>query len=643
MTFKRLLSAKTWFSVGGRRRPQGWYIWVFTPFSAAIGIYVISAATVIIIQPWTLAVLFFSGMSALAFLTTGAFEDSVTERPSVVDLVLALLSLAAGVYFAFNASAIENRIALFDPLSDWDVAFGTLAFAITLEVTRRTTGLGLTALVLMFVIYNLFGHLLSGVIAHGPISYLHFIEITVFTTDGIFGVPVRVAATYAFLFVMFGTLLQACRGGDFFFDIAAAVSGRRVGGPAKVAVLSSGVYGMISGSPTSDVVTTGSITIPIMRRLGYRGALAGAIEVAASTGGSLVPPVMGTAAFIMVDYTGIDYKDIAIAALIPAMLYYISVYAQVHFTSLRLGLKSLDEDQIPDFLPTLKQGGLFFVPLVALTVALLMGYTPTFVAVIGSISVLAIAMLRPRTRIGPLKLIGVLSETCYRMVPVAGACAAAGLVIGGITMTGLAGKLAHLVYGITDAKMLPSLLVSAAMTIVLGMGMPTPSAYILAAALMSPLLIDLGIPVLAAHMFVLYFAVMSALTPPVAVAAYAAASIAEDNPLYIAILAVKFALAAFLIPFAFVYGNELLMVGPFSQTLISFTSAAAGLILLAAAIEGHLDKPLKLWFRGLLGLGGAGLIIPDVRATLGGLALLAVLFAPRALALAKAARTNLRR
>ncbi|MDH5747714.1 MAG: TRAP transporter large permease subunit, partial [Rhodospirillales bacterium] len=295
-------------------------------------------------------------------------------------------------------------------------------------------------------------------------------------------------------------------------------------------------------------------------------------------------------------------------------------------------------DQIPELLPTLKKGGLFFVPLMALTVALLMGYTPTFVAVIGAIAVLAVAMVRPRTRIGPLKLIGVLSETCYRMVPVAGACAAAGLVIGGITMTGLAGKLAHLVYGITEAQMLPSLIIAAFMTIVLGMGMPTPSAYILAAAMMSPLLTDLGIPVLAAHMFVLYFAVMSALTPPVAVAAYAAASIAEDNPLYIAILAVKFALAAFLVPFAFVYGNELLMVGPISTTLISFASAAVGLILLAAAIEGHLDRPLSQWFRLLLALAGAGLVIPDVRTSLGGLALLTVLFAPRALAMARSAR-----
>jgi TRAP transporter 4TM/12TM fusion protein len=528
---------------------------------------------------------------------------------------------------------VEQRIALLDPLTNWDIVFATVVFLLTLEITRRTTGLGLTTLVLVFVAYNLWGHHLGGVIKHGYIDYQHFIEITVFTTDGIFGVPIRVAATYAFLFVMFGTLLQACRGGEFFFDFAAAISGRQSGGPAKVAVLSSGMYGMISGSPTSDVVTTGSITIPIMKRLGYSGALAGAIEVAASTGGSLVPPVMGTAAFIMVDFTGIEYRTIAIAALIPAVLYYVSVYAQVHFRSRSQGLQPMDEDKIPRLLATLKEGGLFFVPLAALTVALLQGYTPTYVAVVGSVVVLGVAVLRKHTRIGVIAIGKVLVETCYRMVPVAGATAAAGLIIGGITMTGLAGKFAHVVYGITDAQLFPTLLLAGALTVVLGLGMPTPSAYILASALMAPILSELGVATLQAHLFVLYFAVMSALTPPVAVAAYAASSIAEDNPLYIAVLAVKFALAAFLVPFAFVYGPELLMIGSPGAILIAALTAAAGLVLIAAAIEGYLDRPLAVGFRLPLGLSGLGLMFTDLTVMLISLAVVAALFAPRAVRL----------
>lgn len=631
MPLGQILSVRTWFSVGNRRRLQGVYYWAFVPFALAVGIFVIMAATAIIIRPWTLAVLFFSGMAALAFLTTGATQQSRLDRPTLLDLVLALVSIITGLYFALNASVIEQRIVLLDVLTNWQLFFGSVVFVLTLEITRRTTGLGLTTLVCTFVLYNLFGHQLSGVLQHGLITFHHFIEITVFTTDGVFGLPVRVAATYAFLFVMFGTLLQACKGGDFFFDFAAAISGQQAGGPAKVAVISSGMYGMVSGSPTSDVVTTGSITIPIMKRLGYSGGLAGAIEVAASTGGSLVPPVMGTAAFIMVDFTGIDYREIAVAALIPAILYYISIFSQVHFSSLRQGLMPLDDDKIPKLGKTIRDGGLFFIPLIALTVALLQGYTPTYVAVVGSVVVFGVAILRAHTRIGLISLARVLIETCYRMVPVAGATAAAGLIIGGLTMTGLAAKFAHVIYGITDAQLFPTLVLAALVAVVLGLGMPTPSAYILAAALMGPILSQLGVDTLPAHMFILYYAVMSALTPPVAVAAYAAASIAEDNPLYIAILAVKFALAAFVIPFAFVYGPELLMIGGTGKILLSSLTAAAGLVLLAAAIEGHLDRPLAVWFRIPLAAAGLGLVIPSVTALGASVIVLAVLFAPRIL------------
>lgn len=631
MILSNFFSLQTWFSVGARRRPSGIYEWIFTPFAVVVGIYVICAATIVIISPWTLTVLFFSGIGTLGFLTTGAFEYSNTEKPSFIDMALAVLCLAVGLYFSLNAEIIVNRIVLLDELTSLDVIFGSIVFILTLEITRRTTGLGLTVIVFAFVAYNLFGHHLSGVIQHGKIDYLHFIEITVFTTDGIFGLPLRVAATYAFMFVMFGTVLHACGGGDFFFNFAAAISGRSPGGPAKVAVISSGMYGMLSGSPTSDVVTTGSITIPIMKRLGYRGAHAGAIEVAASTGGSFVPPVLGTAAFLMVDFAGLEYLQIAIAAIIPAILYYVSIYAQVHFSCLRQGFGRLDDSLIPSLKGTLAGGWLFIVPLAVLTTALIMGYTPTMVGIMGTVAVLVVSVFKASTRIGPFRLAQALSETCYRMVPVAGACAAAGLIIGGMTMTGLAGKFAHLVNGLTDGHMFLTLLVTAALTVVLGLGMPTPSAYILSAALMTPILTEIGVPTLPSHMFVFYYAVMSALTPPVAVAAYAASSIAEDNPLLIAVMAVKFALAAFVVPFAFVYGPELLMIGPWYIIGFSFITAAIGLILLAAALEGYLEDHLPLWYRLVLGLAGFGMIMPNITITGVSFAVLVVLLAPKAL------------
>ncbi|MGD9769539.1 MAG: TRAP transporter permease, partial [Pseudolabrys sp.] len=439
----RILDPKIWFSVGVSRRPKGWLAWVVTPLAVALAVYVIVAATVLIIAPWMLVAVFLTGIIAIAFLTVGATPDSNPDRPSVIDYALSLMSFVTGLFFFFKAPDIVDRISLLSPLSGWEMFFGIVTVVLTVEITRRTTGAGLTAVVLIFIAYNFFGHLLGGVLQHGEIDLTHFIDIMVYTTDGIMGLPARVAATYAFMFVLFGVVLYAAKGAEFFYDFAASLSGGRPGGPAKVAVISSGMYGMISGSPTADVVTTGSVTIPIMRRLGYKPEVAGAIEVAASTGGSIMPPVMGSAAFIMAEYTGIDYRDIAIAALLPALLYYICVYSQVHFRAIRLGLGALDASQIPELLATLRKGALFFVPLIVLVSALLYGYTPTMVAIWGTVAVIVVSWVQCRTRLGPLDLWQALADTTYRIVPVAGATAAAGLVIAGLTMTGLAAKFAH--------------------------------------------------------------------------------------------------------------------------------------------------------------------------------------------------------
>jgi TRAP transporter 4TM/12TM fusion protein len=607
----RIWDPAIWFSVGVRRRPHGWLVWFVTPLAVALAIYVITAATFVIMAPWALVAVFLMGIMGIAFLTVGAMPGSNPDRPSIIDYALSLASFATGVYFLVKAPEIVDRISLLSPLSEWDLLFGVLTVVLTIEITRRTTGAGLMTVVLIFIAYNFFGHHLGGVLQHGEIDSVHFLDIMVYTTDGIMGLPARVAATYAFMFVLFGVVLYFAKGADFFFDFAAAISGGRPGGPAKVAVISSGMYGMISGSPTADVVTTGSVTIPVMKRLGYKPAVAGAIEVAASTGGSIMPPVMGSAAFIMAEYTGIEYRDIAIAALLPALLYYVCVYAQVHFRAIRLGLKGLDSE-IPTLLSTLKRGGLFFVPLIVLTGALLYGYTPTMVAIYGAIAVIVVSQFRRETRLGPVDLWNALADTTYRMVPVAGATAAAGLVIAGITMTGLAAKFAHVVYAITSANQLFALSVGAALTIVLGLGMPTPSAYILAAVLMGPLMNQLHIDMLPGHMFLLYFAVMSAVTPPVAVAAYAASSIAEDNPMAIAGHAVKLCLAAFVVPFVFVFGPELLWQGPLWKTAVTFGTAAIALILLAAAIERYSRWSDSWWTRGLLTIGALCMITPNM-------------------------------
>ncbi|GGY09372.1 C4-dicarboxylate ABC transporter permease [Litchfieldella qijiaojingensis] len=574
--------------------------------AALVALAVIYTTTIVYVDLYAMMVVFLSAMLALLFLNVSAGPKGRKDRPSILDWGLVLASLAVGIYFFIESQRIVERITLLFPLETPDLLAASVLLALTIEATRRTVGFGLTSVVLVFVVYNLWGHGLPGALGFREVSYNHFLDIMMFTSDGLFGVPLRVAATYAFLFVMFGTFLSKAGGAEFFYNLSSALAGRRTGGPAKIAVISSGLYGTMSGSPTSDVVTTGSVTIPIMQRLGYSKPLSGSVEVAASTGGSLLPPVMGSAAFIMAEYTGIEYREIAIAGIVPALLYFLCVYAQVHLRSQKLGLKGLSKEETPPLRGTLKNGGLFILPLVALSAALLMGYSPTYVAVVATAVVLLVSMVRRSTRMGPKAIWNALALTTLRMVSVVAACAAAGLVIGGISMTGLGGKFADLVYLLAGNSAFLALLISAVLAIILGMGMPTPSAFILAAVLVGPTLLGMDFSVLQTNMFILYFAVLSAMTPPVAVAAFAASAIADARPLEIATGAVKLAITAFIVPFAFVYGEGLLMVGNWTEIAVSCLSAVVGVLLLSIAVEGFWRQRLSTLPR--LGFGLAGLL-----------------------------------
>jgi TRAP transporter 4TM/12TM fusion protein len=553
--------------------------------------------------------LFLSAMLALCFLTLTPTEKE-TDKVSPFDLGLAVASIAVGVYFASHLKVLIERIALFDELTTLDMVFGTILLLLVVEICRRATGLGLTILVLIIFAYNLWGHLLPGEIGHGYIPYEHFLDLIAFTTDGIFGAPLRVSATYAFLFVLFGTILNKVGGGEFFFNFASAATGSAKGGPAKIAVISSGLYGTISGNPVADVVTTGSITIPVMKRLGYPAALAGGIEMAASVGGSLAPPVMGSAAFIMAEYTSIPYGDIAVAATIPAILYYLGVYAQVHFYAEKYNLRGLDPETLPPLRRTLTQGWPFIVPLVVLIAFIVMGYSANLTAMGAAIAVFVVALLSKRTRIGIIGLYEVFAETAMRMVPVAGACAAAGLIVGALTMTGLSVKFVDLIRILTGDSLFLTLLVTALLTILLGLGLPTSSSYILAAVLIAPVLTKLGLSVMAAHMFILYYAVLSAVTPPVAVAAYAAAAIAQANPLTISVFACRMSVVAFIVPFSFAYSEELLLRGEWYMIILATLSAGFGTILLALAMEGFWKRQYNRPMRALIALVGLMFLAP---------------------------------
>ncbi|GMG84126.1 TRAP transporter fused permease subunit [Paralimibaculum aggregatum] len=599
------------FSTGARRQLGGRLGLAVKTYAAGVAVWTLYSATLARIDLLALTVVFLCLMLVPSFLVIGATERADPKRATILDFALAAGSLACTVYFILTVDDIATRISLLTPLSEVQFFFAALVTLLTIEITRRSVGLLLCLIVLVFIAYNLFGDTIEGPMGHGVITLNHFLDINVYTTDGLFGVPVEVCATYAFLFVMFGTFLERARGGDFFFDIAAAISGRSPGGPAKVAVVSSALFGTMSGSPTADVATTGSITIPMMRRLGYRPAFAGGVEVAASTGGSLLPPVMGSAAFIMAEITGIDYLDIAAAAIVPALLFYAGIFVQVHCRALRDGLQPLPSDRLSSLAGTLAWGWPFVIPIAVLVGVLVEGYSPTMAAACATLALIVSSQIRRDTRLTPAAIFDALANTTYRMIGVTGACAAAGLVIGGITMTGLAAKFSYIAFSFAGDSMMLALLLSAGVTIILGLGMPTPSAYVLSAVLIGPTLVnDFGIPALNAHLFLMYFAVLSAMTPPVAVAAYSAAAIAQANPLLIAVTAVKLSVVAFVVPIAFTLSPDVLAPGWSPGAWVGVVSMLLGTAAVAVAAEGWIRGVMPGWMRLVLAAAGLLLLAP---------------------------------
>lgn len=575
------------------------------------------------IDPLLARAIFLAWMLALAFLCHSA-RGGRAERPAPTAILLALVSALSGVYFAFNFEAIEARWPMVDALTGSQVLFGLATLLLLAEATRRTIGMPIVLIALIFAGYVLLGHHLGGPFSHRYLSIREFIDQMVYTGNGIYGAPLAVAASYVYLFVLFGAMLYRSGAGEFFIALASAAARGGRGGAAKVAVVASALYGMISGSPTSDAVTTGTFTIPLMRRMGYGAVQAGAIVAVSATGGSIMPPVMGSAAFIMSEFTGIPYIKIAVAAAIPALLYYLGVIAQVHFQALKLDLVDASGERSPELRRLLVGNLWFLVPIAALVWLLFRGYTPTRSAAVAALLTVAVSWLgRGQARpMGLRQLVLVLEEAALASIVIATATAAAGVVVGAIAVTGLGGKLTSLLLGLTGGSLLPILVLTMLICIALGMGMPVPSAYVLTAVLAGPALVGAGLSLLAAHLFIVYFSVMSAITPPVAVAAYAAAGIAGADPNRIGFLAVRLGIVAFIVPFMFVYQPELLLGGSWLSVVLALATAVIGVVALAGGLEGWLLLKATWIERLLLGAGGLLMIKPGLYTDVAGVALL---------------------
>ena len=561
--------------------------------------------------------IFLALLLPVCFLTTTVSQS--VDRLTLLDFVLAGLALVSSAWFAWNEPRYGAWMTGFTELETGDVVFGSVLLLLCVELCRRTVGFGLTFILLLLLAYSGFGHLLSGSFRHPPVDYLYFLEMQVIGIDGIFGSPLYVTASYAFLFVLFGNFYVISGGGQLFFDLAAAVTGRMIGGPAKACVFSSGLYGSISGSPVADVATTGPVSIPIMKRIGMPAERAGAIEAAASTGGSMLPPVMGAVAFIMSNFTGLPYNLICQYAALPALGYYLGVFALVHFEAVRLDLPRLPESDIVGLRKALANNWTAIVPLLVLIWLLISGYSAAYVAAGSSVSVVVASWFSRDGKIYFHKFVEACVETCLSSVSLIAAVAAAGVIIGCIELTGLSGKFTLLLFELSGGALIPSILIAGGVLILLGMGMPTTGVYIMGVALLAPVFIGkFGMPMMPVHMFLLFYSCMSAITPPVAVAAFAAAAIANANPFKLAPYACKLAVGGFVLPLFFLFNTGILLQGSLGE-IVLHTSVGAILTLTSALIlHGYVvQRPLSVWTRGLLIVLALAMFYPMASVQLG--------------------------
>ncbi|MRX74325.1 TRAP transporter fused permease subunit [Bacillus lacus] len=541
------------------------------------------------------------------------------------DLILAGLSIVVGTYWPLNFEKIVAGIGF---LTTTDLIVGIIAILLVLEATRRAVGLPITIIATVFLLYGLFGPYMPGFLAHRGLSLERLVQSMFFTTEGILGTPLSVSATFIFLFLLFGAFLVRTGVGKYFNDLAVSIAGRRTGGPAKVAIFSSALQGTISGSSVANVVTSGSFTIPMMKKLGYRKEFAGGVEAAASTGGQLMPPIMGAAAFLMVEFIGgITYWDIAKAAAIPALLYFTGVWIMTHFEAKRVGLRGLTKEEMPNRKEVFKRIYLLS-PIVAVVVMLMSGVTVTHAALWAIVIAIVVGFLNKETRMGPIQIVMALVEGARTALAVAAATAAAGIIVGIVTKTGLGLKLANGLLGLAGGHILLTLFLTMIAAIVLGMGSPTTANYVITSTIAAPAIILLGIPDLSAHLFVFYFGIIADITPPVALAAFAAAGVAGGEPLRTGLQSAKLAIAAFIIPYMFVLSPELLMIDTTWQELIwVLITALSGMIAIGAAMIGFWMRHMHVAERVLSLAAGLMLIYPEGFSDTAGLILFGVLFA----------------
>jgi TRAP transporter 4TM/12TM fusion protein len=540
-----------------------------------------------------------------------------------IDLVLLALGYGFVLHIFTNYEYFINRIIYIDDLTIADKFYAVIAVVIVLEATRRVIGLALPLTAVAFLIYA---------IGFTRITPQVLMEQLYFSTEGIFGSTLGVSASYVMLFVLFGSFMERSGTGQLFMDFSMSLTGHTAGGPGKVAIVSSALFGTVSGSAVANVMVDGPITIPLMKRTGFRPPFAAAVEAVASTGGQIMPPVMGAAAFVMAEFLAVPYAQVALWAAIPALLYYVSLFFAVHFDAKRYKLAGVPKSELPRFLKVMSVRGHLFVPIFVVLIGLILGYSAPLCALAGALACIPMALLRASTRggIGWRNVFDALVDGARNTLSVAMACACAGIVIGCVTITGLGITFTEFVIVLAQSSLIAALVLTAIAGIVLGMGMPTTPSYIVMVSLLVPAIIKLGAIAPAAHMFAFYFAILSAITPPVALAVFAAAGLAKSDLWATGWQAVRIAAATYIVPFMFIYEPSLMLIGDWFESVTSTVSAVIGVMCLAAGLQGYLLREARWWERAVLVVAALLLIKPGyISDAIGVVLLAAVLFSQK--------------
>ncbi len=562
-------------------------------------------------------------------LTFGGFNFKGKKsdgRCRLTDWILIAATVFSMGYIVVENKVLENRLAFVTPFTTVQLVAVIMLVVLVLEATRRLTGLTLPIACLIFLAYAFWGDRFTGVLGHAPLSAKRILEQISITSEGIFGSSLGISATYVVIFIILAGFLETTGAGQFFIDIASSATGTKRGGPAKIAVVGSCLFGSISGSSVANVVSTGTFTIPLSKSVGYPSYFAGAVEAVASTGGQLMPPVMAAVAFIMADNLSVPYISICGAALIPAVLYYWSLFNMVDAKAVKLGIAGLKKEQLPQGREVLKNGWFLALPFLVLIALMMMNYTPMKAGFYAIISLLVILLIFDRKKLNWANITNALENGAKGVISVSVTSACAGIIVGVIMITGLGLKFTSIITTVSNGNLLIALILSAVVAIILGMGLPTVPAYIVMSSLVAPALIKMGVAPMAAHMFVLYFAVLSCITPPVAIASYAAAAIADANAIKVGFESVRLAVVAYIIPFVFVYNPVLLFDGKPIDIFLSFATAVLGCMALTWAIEGVVEGKIPWWARIISLLAAAFLVWPEHLSDAFGVVIFAVLY-----------------